>query len=151
MLRVWFGKKENSIYNTSMYFNNRYDGRWITEEFSREIIMDVDNSEVIDENTIKSPVLGNIHPEDLSGGVKTIILMKHFPGIYFNGSNCGDNCAKWLLKLGDMQNCSMVLYHTMDFGKEPFDIRIMNKRGLHAYNMMDVIDASVTYLRRREH
>ena len=34
-------------------------------------------------------------------GVKALILMKHFPGKIFNASNCGDNCSKWILKLGE--------------------------------------------------
>lgn len=147
MLRVWFGDRDGAIYNTSMYFNNRYSGKWLLEDFSKKIIRDVDQSEVLDENTISSPVLGNIHPEDLSGGVKTVILMKHFPGIYFNGSNCGNNCAKWILELGREQDCKMTLFHSMDFGDGTFDIRIMNnKRGLIAHNMSDMLDASARYL-----
>lgn len=146
MLRVWFGDRDGAIYNTSMYFNNRYEGKWLLEDFSRRIIEDVDLSTVIDEHTIKSPVLGNITPEEISGGVKTVILMKHFPGIYFNGSNCGNNCAKWILELGRSQNCSMTLFHSMDFGPEPFDIRIMNKRGWIAHSMSDMLDASILYL-----
>lgn len=147
MVRVWFGDREGSIYNTSMYFNNRYEKKWLIEDFSRTVIHVVDQSEVVDENTIQSPVLGNIHPEDLSGGVKTLILMKHFPGIYFNGSNCGNNCAPWILKLGERQNCSMILYHTMDFGPGDFRVRVMNRRGLVAHNMSEFLDASIEYLR----
>lgn len=147
MLRVWFGDGKETIYNTSMYFNNRYEKKWLLEDFSKKIIKDIDNSEVVDFDTIKSPVLGNIHPEDLSGGVKTIILMKHFPGIYFNGSNCGNNCSKWILELGNEQNCCMTLYHTMDFGAGEFEIRVMNKDGLIAHNMSEIIDASDKYLR----
>jgi len=45
-------------------------------------------------------VLGMITPLQLSGGVKTLLLIangrmgKHG----FNASTCGDNCAKWLLR-----------------------------------------------------
>ena len=65
MLRVWFGDKKNAIYNTSVFFKNRYMDEWITEEFSREVISDVDHSEVVDGNNIVSPVLGHIYPEAL--------------------------------------------------------------------------------------
>ena len=92
MVRVWFGDKKNAIYNTSVYFKNRYKDEWITDDFAKKVIKDVDHSEVIDANSINSPVLGNISPLQLSGGVKALILMKHFPGKVFNASNCGDNC-----------------------------------------------------------
>lgn len=89
-------------------------------------------------------MLGNIHPEELSGGGKTLILMKHFSRTYFNGSNC----AKWILELGKEQDCCMTLYHTMDFGDGEFEIRVMNnKKELIVHNMSEVIDASDKYLR----
>lgn len=45
------------IYNTNVYFNNTYKDKWITAPLSKEMIKAVDNSEVIDEKTILSPVL----------------------------------------------------------------------------------------------
>ena len=70
MLRVWFGDRENAIYNTSVFFKNRYEDGWITDPLAKEMIKDVDRSEVIDSNEIKSPVLGSISPLQLSGCVK---------------------------------------------------------------------------------
>ena len=111
MLRVWFGDRENAIYNTSVFFKNRYEDSWILEDFARTIIEDIDHSEVIDANNIKSPVLGNISPLQLSGGVKALILMKHFPGKIFNASNCGNNCAKWILELAKEKSFTINLFH----------------------------------------
>lgn len=48
MLSIYFGDMPDAIYNTSVYFNNTYQDRWITKELSREIIKDIDCSEVID-------------------------------------------------------------------------------------------------------
>lgn len=147
MLRVWFGDKENAIYNTSVFFKNRYKDEWILEDFSREVIADVDRSQVIDANSIQSPVLGNISPLQLSGGVKALILMKHFPGKVFNASNCGDNCAKWILKLGEEQDFTINLFHVMNFGKGDFQIRILNHKKLLAHNMQEFLEAGAHYLR----
>ena len=63
MLRVWFGDRDNVIYNTSVYFRNRYKDSWITDEFAKAAIKDIDRSEVLDANTIQSPVLGQIPPD----------------------------------------------------------------------------------------
>ncbi|MBR3305981.1 MAG: DUF4869 domain-containing protein [Lachnospiraceae bacterium] len=148
MLRVYFGERNNSIYNTSVYFKNRYLDRWITDDFAREVIKDVDGSEVLDANTIASPVLGNITPLQLSGGVKALILMKNCPGKIFNASRCGDNCAKWILKLGEERDYTINLLHVMDFGDGIFDIRIMNSRSLIVHDMQGFLDAGVKYLRK---
>ena len=73
--------------------------------------------------------------------------MKHFPGKIFNASKCGDNCAKWLLFLGETQNYTVNLLHVMDFGSGTFDIRILNHRNLIVHNMQEFLDAGVKYLR----
>lgn len=150
MLRVFFGEKKNAIYNTSIFFKNRYQDEWLLDRFAREVIADVDLSEVIDASSIKSPVLGIISPLQLSGGVKALILMKHFPGKIFNASNCGDNCAKWILKIGEEQNFTINLFHVMDFGKGTFEIRILNDRKLVVHNMQEFLIAGAHYLREEK-
>ncbi len=81
MLNVYFGDMSqdvtNVIYNTSVYFNNTYKDSWITTDLAKNMIQAVDQSEVIDENTILSPVFGNISPKKLSGGVKTLLLIAY--------------------------------------------------------------------------
>lgn len=146
MVRVWFGDREKAIYNTSVFFKNRYKDEWITDPFARKVIQDVDHSEVIDGNDIDSPVLGKISPLQLSGGVKALILMKNYPGLIFNASNCGDNCAKWILELGNTQNFTINLFHVMNFGRGPFEIRVLNHPKLIAHNMQEFLDAGVHYL-----
>lgn len=150
MVRVWFGDRKNAIYNTSVFFKNRYEDDWITDDFARNVIKDVDHSEVIDANSINSPVLGNISPLQLSGGVKALILMKHFPGKTFNASNCGDNCAKWILSLGEEQDFTINLFHVMNFGNGPFNIRILNSKNKVAHNMQEFLNAGVKYLREEQ-
>ena len=46
MLRVWFGDKDNAIYNTSVFFKNRYKDDWIVDDFARKVISDIDHSEI---------------------------------------------------------------------------------------------------------
>lgn len=150
MLRVWFGDRKNTIYNTSVFFKNRYKDEWITDDFGKKVIMDIDHSEVIDANNIKSPVLGNISPLQLSGGVKALILMKHFPGKIFNASNCGDNCARWILSLGEEKDFTINLYHVMNFGNGPYNIRILNDPHAIAHNKQEFLDAGVKYLREEQ-
>ncbi len=99
MLQIYYGSMPEAIYNTAMYFNNVYLDKWITDPFSREMIKAVDKAEVLSENAVSSAALGVIPVTGLSGGVKTLILMYNEPDKVFNASTCGDNCAKWILKI----------------------------------------------------
>lgn len=126
MLNIYFGDMPQAIYNTAVYFKNTYEDDWITDELSREMIKDIDRSTVIAPRIIDSPVLGAITPRELSGGVKTLILIAHVPDRIFNASTCGDNCAKWLLKMGEEKDITINLRHLMDFGSGKFDIHILN-------------------------
>ena len=73
--------------------------------------------------------------------------MKYFKGKIFNASNCGDNCAKWILELGNEQDFTINLFHVMNFGEGEFSIRILNDKHLIVHNMQEFLDAGVKYLR----
>lgn len=114
MLSIYLGQMEQAIYYPPVYFNNTYDDEWITDPLTVEMIRDVDKSEVVAPHLIESPVLGPISVKEISGGVKTLILMAFDDtGKIFNASACGDNCAKWILKIGS--NCSGLLFLTHRF------------------------------------
>ena len=51
--------------------------------------------------------------------------MKFEKNKIFNASTCGDNCAKWLLKIAENEDRTINLRHLMKF-EEEFDIRILN-------------------------
>ena len=127
MLSIYLGQMEEAIYYPPAYFNNTYDDEWITDPLTVEMIKDVDKSEVIGPHLIESPVLGPISVKEISGGVKTLILMAFDDsGRIFNASACGNNCAKWILEIGKRKDRTINLRHIMDFGNEPFEIRILN-------------------------
>ena len=127
MLSVFYGDMPDSIYNTSVYFKNTFRSEWLEDPLVIEMIRDVDSSEVLGNGAIKSPVLGVIAPNTLSGGVKALILIYKQPDKIFNASNCGDNCAKWLLKLGEMMDITINLHHLMNFGDGDYKINVLNE------------------------
>ena len=147
MLNVYFGSMPDAIYNTAVYFKNTYRDSWITDPMAVEIIQDVDKSKVIGAQAIESPVLGMITPLHLSGGVKTLLLIandkrnKHV----FNASTCGDNCAKWLLKMAENRKVVINLRHLMDFGDAPFKIRVLNN-GKIVKTMGELVEAAGEYV-----
>ena len=146
MLTIIYGDAENSIYNTSVYFKNTYEPEWITTDLARKMIKDVDDSDVLSGECINSPVLGQIPPERLSGGVKTLLLMMNEPEKIFNASTCGDNCAKWILEIGKQIDLTINLRHMMSFGRNTeFEIRIKNG-GEIVHSMRELIPIASKYL-----
>lgn len=129
MLTINFGSLPNEIYDPPTYFLNQYEDEWITTNLSKEIILDVDKSTVLSAHVIESPVLGAITPREISGGTQTLILMAYDQsGNVFNASACGDNCAKWILKIAESKDLTITLHHIMDFGNFTCPIRIQNSQ-----------------------
>lgn len=145
VLNVYYGDMPEAVYNTAVFFKNDYEDEWITDPRVKEMIEDVDHSSVIDSGVIKSPVLGSITPLGLSGGVKTLILVLFEPKKIFNVSTCGDNCAKWLLKIASQEDRTVNLRHIMDFGKEPFQINVLNA-GRIVHSMAELTDIAIDYV-----
>lgn len=137
MLKIYFGDMPKAIYNTEVYFKNKYTDKWLLDPLAREMIKSIDSSEVVSGKTIDSPYLGIIPPTSLSGGVKTLILIQNEPKTVFNASTCGDNCAPWLIKLAKDKDITINLNHIMDFGKD-FEVYIVNEKK-SVNNMHDLV------------
>lgn len=126
MLNIWYrGGDIEVLRDAQMYFKYNWKPDWIIDPFVKEMIKDVDKSEVIGPHLIESPVLGPIPPERLSGGIQVLILMLKDDSFIYNLSNCGDNCAKWALEIGEKKNITVYLHHIMDF-KGDYELKIMN-------------------------
>lgn len=146
MLSIYLGKMDEAIYYPPAWFDNRYEDEWITEKLSVEMIKDVDKSTVVSCRLIDSPVLGPISVKALSGGVKTLILMAFDESNkIFNASACGDNCAKWILRIGQQKDLTINLRHIMDFGKEEFQAKILNT-GEMVHNMSEFVEIAGRYV-----
>ena len=126
MLNIYFGDMPEAIYNTEVYFKNTYQDQWLCDDFAKRVIKGVDKSEVLDTHLIKSPVLGLIPPIMLSGGTKTLLLIKNKPDMVFNASTCGDNCAKYILEIAKLKDITINLRHIMRFGTH-FKVRVLNE------------------------
>ena len=126
MLHIFFGDMDDMIYNTSVYFKFNYRQEWLQDLEIKQMIRDVDQSTVLGNGAIDSPVMGVIAPTALSGGVKTLLLIAYDHTKIFNASPCGDNCAPWILKIAENKKVVINLRHLMDFGKSEFKIRVLN-------------------------
>lgn len=128
MLKVYFGSMPNEIYNTSVFFDNTYMDNWLDDDLTQKIIKNIDKATLLSTKAIDSKALGVVPITKLSGGTKTLLLLRHKPESIYNISTCGDNCAKWILKIANKskQDITVNLHHIMDFGNKNFDIEILN-------------------------
>lgn len=146
MLKIIFGDTDEAIFNTDVYFNNTYKSEWITTPLAREIIKDVDCSEVQGPYSIYSPALGGTIPiERLSGGVKTLLLLINDDSNIFNVSTCGDNCAKWVLKIAEQKDITINLLHIMNFGDDDFKAVVVND-DTEIHNYDEYISEAIKYV-----
>ncbi|MCI6581203.1 MAG: DUF4869 domain-containing protein [Oscillospiraceae bacterium] len=127
MLKIFFGKHPDEIYNTDVYYRNQYDKMWVMDSFAKKIIADIDDSTVIAPDVIQNDIFGSFNSTELSTGVKTILLIKNQPNRIFNISNCGDNCAKYILELAENRDIKVTLHHIMNFGSS-FSLKVINDR-----------------------
>ena len=150
MLNIYFGEipeseKDKNIYDTAVYFKNTYQDGWITSPLGVAMIRDVDKSDVVSGVQIDSPVFGLMSPTQLSGGVKTLLLIANDRKHIFNASTCGDNCAKWLLKIAEERKTVVNLRHLMDFGSDKFKIRVLNT-GKIVHQMEELVSEAGEYV-----
>lgn len=147
MLKLWI-KREIDEYTVSGiygFFSGYYQPEWIDTDFTREVVRDIDKSEVLNSGVIDSPFLGPIPPEKLAGGTKRILCLKYFDfdnsPFMMDITGCGDNCAKWIQRISAEKDLEVRLGYPMEFlGTEYFDILIMNT-GEHCSNYTEFLRA----------
>ena len=120
MLRIYFELKERTVFDVDIYFRNLFKPEWLQDNLVKQMIKDVDKSDVLGPYCIQSPVLGQIPPTTLSGGVQALILMLK-TDLEIWATACGDNCAKWILAIAEKKkeegkDLTICLEHYMDFG-----------------------------------
>ena len=127
MLSIFFGEKEHVMHGPS-WFRFNYRPEWFEDPLVQEMMTDIDKSCYKGGELIQSDILGPIPPERLSGGLQTLICIYKRPDLTFNATSCGENCARWLIKIGEKEDISVNLRYFMPFdGCEPFNIRILNE------------------------
>ncbi len=147
MLNIYYGDMPDVIYNTSTYFNNVYLDSWVTDEFAVAVIKDIEKGKVLGPQAVDTKALGVIPMTKISNGTKTILLVRNDREHVFNASTCGDNCAKWLLRIADEEedDVTINLYHLMDFGNKRFDIRVANTNEV-VHTMGELVLAAGEYV-----
>jgi len=94
---------------------------WLLDSMVQQMIKDIDHNAITivnDKPYIESPILGAISPYELSGGVKSLIMLLKMDEIFdkvyvFRTSAFGHNCYPWLFKIAEIKD--VYLYVTSYF------------------------------------
>ena len=98
-------KPELFLHSATKYFDAVYEPEWFDDQLVK----------VVSRNVIESPVLGQIPPQWLSGGVKGLILILKYPKkLEYSSCIFGGNCAKWICKLGDIIDYTLIMQHPFE-------------------------------------
>ena len=99
MLNIYFGEMKDAVYNTSVYFDNTYMNSWLHDDLAEAVIKSIEKGTILSDGAIDTKALGVIPIKQISGGTKTLLLISNNHNKVFNASTCGDNCARWILKI----------------------------------------------------
>ena len=116
MMRLYFGLDEKADMGIDGFFNNVYEDEWFGDDEVKQIVKDIDNSEVVTANHILSPYLGPIGAKKISGGAKGLImLLKYRPSVdddifYPDLAIFGENCMGWLGKISKKVDFDASIY-----------------------------------------
>lgn len=97
MISVFFGIDDEADYMPDSTFEHTYCPEWFDDEDVRRMVLDIDKTTVQSRHCFLSPVLGQIPPHYLSGGVKGMIMLYKTDWYYPDLVNFGENCEEWLV------------------------------------------------------
>ena len=137
MLYITFNEPENFNRDIDVYFNNRYQKEWLQDHLVEDIIHDIDNSRLLSNYAVESPILGIIPLTRISGGAKALILILKTDRVIW-GTACGDNCAKWIDKISRIKDITLFFEHPMTFDCPLNGVCIDNNRAIR--NSDDFMD-----------
>jgi hypothetical protein len=117
MLHIWLGNCNAATYDSDAAFDYYQEPEWFTDPFVKEMVKDVDKTELIGQKLAYDYMGDPMNPNDLSSGVKCLIVMYKVDNIIMDGNSMGNNCAKWIIEIGKAKDCYMTLVYFMAFNR----------------------------------
>lgn len=123
----------------SDYFDDEYEDEWFEDDYVKKLIKEIDDTEVRQGGTLYSNALGDIVKQQLSTGVKGLILL-YKTDCKINGDRLGDNCWKYVFEIAEIKDIYLVLRHIPRF---PSDFKAYLKNYDKIINREEYISAFV--------
>ena len=151
MLYFTFNRPDkNFVSSIKLFFSGYFKKKWLLDITVQQMIKDIDRTDIVmirNQPIIMSPVLGNITPDELSGGVKGIILMFMLDNIdfipYYKTSIFGDNCFPCILKVAEKKDIYMYVnspFELPENKKYVYENGLLEKYGDYDYKIKNMDD-----------
>lgn len=122
MMTVYVKKRPGLLLYAPTVFDLMYNDINFEDDFIKQMVKDVDQTEHIMGQVFNSPIFGAIAPTRLSGGVKSLIVVytleeaKNYSSVLFGG-----NCVEWLRQISFKKDFTIWMQHALEFisGGEP--------------------------------
>lgn len=146
MLYIHFGEMlEDTIVTPKSWLSRHIKDEWFETQLVKDIIKDVDKTECYGAYNMKSPVLGPINYTMLSNGTCNLIIATQIGLNHtLNATKCGDNCAKWLVRIAQEKDLKINLNYPMVF-PEDFEAVVINDNS-KIQNLKDYVKKVFEYL-----
>lgn len=132
MLYITFGDPEDieepMVFNCENYFRSACKDSWFSNDISKQIAKDIDNTELVSPNLAISNVLGPINPYKMSSGALMLIIMANTDkDLLYCGEMMGDNCNQWLIDISKNKDIRITIGGNKDFcGVTGFEATVTN-------------------------
>ena len=119
------GREPKCINQIDSFFNRNKEESWFSNPVVQRIIRNIDKTEVVQGEVLKSPVFGIMAPDRLSTGCKATILLEMIPEVNVYATRCGDNCVADILEIASRKDITITLHHCMRFPDTGFSAVVL--------------------------
>lgn len=104
MIKIFVERPEDELYFVDSFFDNKFDKNLIKTDFSKKVILGIDDSEVLGNNIIHSNFLDEDSPRSmLSTGCKSILVTR-YTNEHIAMERLRDNCFEYLQLAADVRD-----------------------------------------------
>lgn len=107
MLHLMIGKNPKYDIPPDGWFRSQFDESYLTTDFSKRVIKEVDKNEVKNQYMILSPILGFIPPEYISSSAKLIIMLMYENDKVFDIDYCDNTYTSLLAEVASQRDVTV--------------------------------------------
>lgn len=101
------------ISHPSEYFDFLYDASWLSSQFVKRVVKEVDGCEVISDSLVRCPVNGNMSPKELSMDSKVLILLYAVDDIVMCGEQITEECWPLIFEMALLKDIHIAIDRTV--------------------------------------
>lgn len=118
MLFIYFHKRSINIpltTGTNREWAIRFENYWMNNDYTKYLVKELDNTIVLGDQAIKSPVLGIKSTDWLSATCRNVIMMSQGVDMVFASGFFADEANKYIEEISSKQDVHLYMNHMFKF------------------------------------